>query len=194
MQKRKVILYDWASPCGRLTIGDTEGKLVVVDWTDGWHHRTVMNRIARRAEADFEVGTTPLIERTVRELNEYFAGRRREFDLPLVFYGTDFQVKVWQALQCIPYGHWVTYGDIAREAGSPKAVRAVGVAVGENPFSIIVPCHRVVGKDKTLTGYGGGYAAKRKILALEMGVPEEAIGFEDGAQKHGHGRKKAADG
>lgn len=80
----------------------------------------------------------------------------------------------------------MTYGDIAREAGSPKAVRAVGVAVGENPFSIIVPCHRVVGKDKTLTGYGGGYAAKRKILALEMGVPEEAIGFEDGAQKHGH--------
>ena len=186
MQRQKVMLCDWASPCGRLTIGDAEGKLVVVDWTDGWHHRTVMNRIARWAKADFEVGTTPLIERTVRELEAYFAGRRREFDLPLVFYGTDFQVKVWQALRCIPYGQWVTYGDIARAAGAPKAVRAVGVAVGENPFSIIVPCHRVVGKDKTLTGYGGGDAAKRRLLALEMGVPEDAIGLEDGARKHGH--------
>lgn len=185
---KTVLTTDWMSPCGRITLGDMDGKLIVADWTDGWHHTTVMNRIRRRANVEFASGKTALIERAIHELEEYFAGTRRLFDLPLAFYGTEFQLKVWKALTEIPYGQLVTYADVARAAGSPKAMRAAGVAVGENPFTIIVPCHRVVGKDKTLTGYGGGYAAKRKLLALEMGVAEDAIGFEDGARKHGSSR------
>ncbi len=176
---------DWMSPVGRITIADSAGRLLMADWTDGWHHATVTRRIERRAKVRWEAGATPLIDRTIEELEAYFAGTRRAFDLPLAYFGTDFQVRVWRALEKIPYGQLVTYADIAREAGSPKATRAVGVAVGENPFTIIVPCHRVVGKDGTLTGYGGGYAAKRRLLALELGVPEDAIGFTDGAEKHG---------
>ena len=185
MEKKTATCTDWTSPCGRLTVADLEGRLVMVDWTDGWHHAKVTRRIERRANLVFEAGVTPLIERTIAALEAYFAGERRAFDLPLTYFGTDFQIRVWRALEKIPYGKLVTYADVAREAGSPKATRAAGVAVGENPFTIIVPCHRVVGKDGTLTGYGGGYAAKRRLLALEMGVTEAAIGLADGAQKHG---------
>ena len=185
MEMQQALWTDWMSPCGRITMADMAGRLVMADWTDGWHHATVTRRIERRAKVFFVEGRTPLIDRTIEELEAYFAGERRTFDLPLAYYGTDFQIRVWRALERIPYGRLVTYADIAREAGSPRATRAAGVAVGENPFTIIVPCHRVVGRDGTLTGYGGGYAAKRRLLALEMGVAEDAIGFENGAEKHG---------
>ena len=105
-----------------------------------------------------------------RQLEEYFAGERREFSLALAAEGTDFQRQVWQALCTIPYGATVSYGDIARQIGNPNAVRAVGLANGRNPISIIVPCHRVIGADGSLTGYGGGLERKRFLLALERRV------------------------
>lgn len=104
----------------------------------------------------------------VREqLEEYFAGRRRSFDLPLAPLGTRFQLEVWDALRAIPYGATTTYAAIARAIGRPRAVRAVGAANGKNPLSIVVPCHRVIGKDGTLTGYAGGLPSKRRLLELE---------------------------
>ncbi len=102
-----------------------------------------------------------------RQLEEYFAGRRRRFDLPLDLQGTDFQKRCWQELLKIPYGETRSYADIARAIGNPAAVRAVGLANGRNPIAIIVPCHRVIGSDGSLTGYGGGLETKRKLLELE---------------------------
>jgi methylated-DNA-[protein]-cysteine S-methyltransferase len=102
-----------------------------------------------------------------RQLEEYFAGRRRGFDLPLDLRGTGFQKRCWQELLKIPYGETRSYADIARAIGNPLAVRAVGLANGQNPIAIIVPCHRVIGSDGSLTGYGGGLETKRWLLELE---------------------------
>ena len=104
---------------------------------------------------------------TVLQLREYFAGGRREFDLPLQFEGTTFQRRVWQELREIPYGETWSYGQLARRIGNPNASRAVGLANGRNPISILVPCHRVIGADGSLTGYGGGLERKRWLLAHE---------------------------
>ena len=104
-----------------------------------------------------------------RQLEEYFAGERTEFSLPLESHGTDFQQRVWRALRAIPFGTTISYGELARRIGNPRAVRAVGLANGRNPISIIVPCHRVIGANGTLTGYGGGLERKRFLLALESG-------------------------
>ena len=103
----------------------------------------------------------------VRELEEYFAGRRREFSFPLDLRGTDFQVACWRALLKIPYGETRTYADIARAVGRPQGFRAVGMANNRNPIVIVVPCHRVIASDGTLCGYGGGLDMKRKLLELE---------------------------
>jgi len=111
--------------------------------------------------------TRPVLREAARQLAAYFAGRLRAFDLPLAAPGTDFQRTVWRALLEIPFGETRSYADIARAVGRPTAVRAVGGANGRNPIGIIVPCHRVIGKDGTLTGYAGGLDAKRALLALE---------------------------
>lgn len=109
-----------------------------------------------------------ILDRAQRQLGEYFAGKRREFDLPLRPKGTPFQLADWKALERIPYGETVSYGDIARAIGKPKACRAVGMANHANPISIIVPCHRVVGSNGKLTGYGGGLAVKQWLLEHEQ--------------------------
>jgi methylated-DNA-[protein]-cysteine S-methyltransferase len=103
----------------------------------------------------------------VRQLNEYFAGTRRDFDLPLRLQGTPFQQRVWKSLTEIPYGETWSYGELAKRIGNPNASRAVGLANGRNPISILVPCHRVIGADGSLTGYGGGLDRKRWLLAHE---------------------------
>ena len=106
----------------------------------------------------------------VRELRAYFAGELRQFSLPLAPAGTPFQLDVWHALAAIPYGETTSYGDLARRIGRARAVRAVGAANGSNPLPIVVPCHRVIGSNGSLTGYGGGLPIKRALLALERGV------------------------
>jgi methylated-DNA-[protein]-cysteine S-methyltransferase len=112
----------------------------------------------------------PVLVRAVAQLTAYFAGERRSFDLPLAPAGTTFQLAVWEALRQIPYGTTVSYGELARRLGSPAASRAVGLANGRNPIAIVVPCHRVIGADGSLTGFGGGMAAKRTLLDLEAGT------------------------
>jgi methylated-DNA-[protein]-cysteine S-methyltransferase len=105
--------------------------------------------------------------RMLEQLGEYFEGTRVDFELSLVMHGTPFERRVWRALQEIPYGSTVSYGELARRIGRPSAPRAVGLANGRNPISVIVPCHRVIGANGTLTGYGGGLGRKRTLLALE---------------------------
>ncbi|MCU1454680.1 MAG: O-6-methylguanine methyltransferase [Acidimicrobiales bacterium] len=104
------------------------------------------------------------------QLREYFAGERQDFDVELAPRGTPFQLRVWSALRAIPYGTTVSYGELARRIGTDKASRAVGLANGRNPISVIVPCHRVIGADGSLTGYGGGLERKRALLELEAGT------------------------
>jgi methylated-DNA-[protein]-cysteine S-methyltransferase len=120
-----------------------------------------------------DVGNDPVLERARMQLAEYFAGERRAFDLPLAAQGTSFQTAVWQALARIPFGELRSYRDIARAIGRPSAVRAVGAANGRNPLPIVVPCHRVIGSDGSLTGFAGGLDAKRVLLALENSLPVE---------------------
>ena len=112
-------------------------------------------------------GATPVLALAARQLAEYFAGERREFDLPLAAVGTGFQRQVWGALLAIPFGATCSYGELARAIGRPSASRAVGAANGKNPFAIVVPCHRVIGASGELTGYAGGVARKRWLLAHE---------------------------
>jgi methylated-DNA-[protein]-cysteine S-methyltransferase len=116
------------------------------------------------AQADPSAGVLPL---ALQQLREYFAGSRRTFDLPLALSGTAFQERVWRALSEIPYGETWSYGQLARHLGNPGASRAVGLANGRNPISIILPCHRVIGADGSLTGYGGGLPRKQWLLAHE---------------------------
>lgn len=110
-----------------------------------------------------------LLREPVRQLAAYFAGKLREFDLPVAPEGTDFQRSVWTQLQRIPYGETISYGELARRVGNPRAVRAVGLANGSNPISIVIPCHRVIGSNGTLVGYGGGLPIKQALLSLERG-------------------------
>ncbi len=112
----------------------------------------------------------PALREVARQLAEYFARERRAFDLPIAPEGTPFQLETWRALVAIPYGTTISYGELARRIGKPEAVRAVGAANGANPLPIVVPCHRVIGSDGSLTGFGGGLPAKRALLALE-GAP-----------------------
>lgn len=111
----------------------------------------------------------PLLREAARQLGDYFAGRRRDFDLPLAPSGTPFQRAVWAALRQIPYGATRSYAEVAQQIGRPKACRAVGLANGRNPLSIVIPCHRVIGASGALVGYGGGLARKTLLLDLERG-------------------------
>ena len=159
----------YESPCGTLLLGSFDDKLCLCDWQVEKHRGHVDRRLKRLLNAEFEEGTSDVIEKAVEQLDEFFAGQRREFDVPLLFTGTDFQKTVWNELLEIPFGMTVSYGEMARCIGMPKAVRAVANANGANSMSIFAPCHRVIGSDHSLTGYGGGLAAKRFLLELETG-------------------------
>ena len=147
------------SPVGPLTLeSDDQNRLTRLAFGDA------------RQDAGAAIDVTEpdgVIADAVRQLDEYFAGDRRDFELELAPRGTAFQLAVWDALRTIPYGATASYGDIARSVGRPSAVRAVGQANGRNPIAIVVPCHRVIGSDHSLTGYGGGIANKRYLLGLE---------------------------
>lgn len=162
-----IITRPYESPCGTLILGSSGERLCLCDWQVERHRDHVCRRLQRMLGAGFAHGASSVIDRATVQLDEYFAGKRRQFDVPLLFVGTDFQKKVWNALLAIPFGTTVSYGEMARTIGMPKAVRAVANANGANSISIFAPCHRVIGSDHTLTGYGGGLAAKEYLLRLE---------------------------
>ena len=130
-------------------------------------YESTRKKLSRSLNSDYEWVPSQMLEILKKQLNEYFNRERREFNLPLLFGGTDFQKNVWEELCRIPYGKTVTYSQIAERTGHPAAVRGIGGAVGANPISIIVPCHRVVGKEGSLTGYAGGLDIKSFLLDLE---------------------------
>jgi len=146
------------SPVGRLLLAGDETGLHRVAFAEGGK--------ALQPEPDWRKDARPL-RQAVEQLNAYFAGDLRTFDLPLRMEGTPFQLAVWRALQDIPYGETASYGEIARRVGTPQGSRAVGLANVSNPIAIVVPCHRVIGSNGKLTGYGGGLNNKETLLALE---------------------------
>jgi methylated-DNA-[protein]-cysteine S-methyltransferase len=148
------------------TIDSPVGPLVLT--SDG----TALTRVLFDAPVDpgWSTGPCPVLDRAVAQLGEYFAGERTTFDLPLEPAGTPFQRTTWLALREIPYAETINYGQLALRVGNAKASRAVGLANGRNPISIVVPCHRVIGADGSLTGYGGGLDRKRTLLDLERRV------------------------
>lgn len=137
------------------------------DWKERKNRQTIDKRLKRILKADFQQGTSPVIERAIQQLDEYFSGKRQTFDILLRFAGTDFQQLVWQELCRIPFGHTISYADLATRIGMPSSVRAVANANGANAISILVPCHRVIGTNHTLTGYAGGLEAKHFLLKVE---------------------------
>jgi methylated-DNA-[protein]-cysteine S-methyltransferase len=149
------------SPVGELTLVASAQGLAAVLWEDDDPSRV-------RLDAIQEDRRHPLLMQAQQQLEEYFAGKRRKFSIKLDPAGTEFQTKVWSALTTIPFGETRSYGQIADQIGSHKAVRAVGAANGRNPISIIVPCHRVIGANGKLTGFAGGLEVKAKLLALEL--------------------------
>lgn len=160
----------YCAPCGELLLGSLGERLCLCNWVEEKHQGRVARRLHERLGAEFAEGETEVVRMAARELDEYFAGRRRSFGVPLLFAGSDFQEKVWRGLADVPYGETVTYGELAQMLGVPKSVRAVANANGANAISIFAPCHRVIGHDGSLTGYGGGLAAKKFLLELERRV------------------------
>ena len=150
------------SPIGKLKLVASDRGLVGILWENDKPRRVRLEELAENPNQSI------LLE-TEKQLKEYFAGERKEFEVPLDMRGTSFQKKVWEALLAIPFGETRTYGQLANQLGNPKATRAVGAANGRNPVAIIAPCHRVIGFSGKLTGFAGGLEAKAHLLTLEAG-------------------------
>ncbi len=160
--------YD--SPLGTMLLAADERGLRLISFALG--------KRPERPQSDWREDSAPFVE-AIRQLRAYFQGELKTFDLPLSLEGTEFQLKVWENLCAIPYGETISYGQLACRVGNPKAARAVGLANGSNPIPIIVPCHRVIGSNGSLVGYGGGLSNKKALLFLER--QREFLPFGAGA-------------
>ena len=158
------------SSCGLFVLASFGDKLCLCDWSNNPCAERNKRRIERYLNASFKIETTSVLEEAKRQLDGYFAGNRKAFTIPLHLVGTDFQQQVWNELLNIPYGATISYKEIAQNIGKPKAVRAVAGAIGANGISILIPCHRVIGSDKSLTGYAGGLKAKKMLLQIETQI------------------------
>ena len=153
------------SPIGPLMLAADDAGLRHIEFRDNRHPA---NR------ADWHGGDSEILQASEAQLADYFAGARRDFDLPLAPQGTAFQLQVWHELARIPFGATISYAQLAQRIGKPEAVRAVGAANGRNPLPIVLPCHRVIGADGALVGFGGGLPVKEFLLRLEGALPETA--------------------
>jgi methylated-DNA-[protein]-cysteine S-methyltransferase len=162
-----IYLQYYQSPFGELVLGESAGELCLCDWKYRKMRDQVDQRIQNGLQAEFKLEETDFLDEVKSQLSEYFAKERTSFDLPLRFVGSDFQKSVWEKLITIPYGKTNSYMELSRALGDEKAIRAVATANGANALSIIVPCHRIIGSDGSLTGYAGGLKAKQKLLQLE---------------------------
>ena len=158
------------SSCGLFVLASFGDKLCLCDWSNNPCAERNKRRIERYLNASFTIETTSVLEEAKRQLDGYFAGNRKAFTIPLHLVGTDFQQQAWNELLNIPYGATTSYKEIAQNIGKPKAARAVAGAIGANGISILIPCHRVIGSDKSLTGYAGGLKAKKMLLQIETQI------------------------
>ena len=165
---KTVVYFDcMPSPLGEMVLA-SDGDALSGAWFDGQRHQPAAGPAWQRRP------DLPILRRATVQLAEYFAGGRIEFDLPLALAGTPFQREVWHAIAGVRYGETIAYRELAARAGRPASIRAAGAATGRNPLSIVIPCHRIVGADGALTGYAGGLARKRSLLALERAMAAAA--------------------
>jgi methylated-DNA-[protein]-cysteine S-methyltransferase len=155
---------------GELILGTYKNQLCMADWRYRKMRMTIDSRLQKGLNAGFIEEDTPVLQETRKQLSEYFARKRTNFDVPLLMVGTDFQKQVWQGLITIPYGTRCSYLALSKNIGNEKAVRAVASANGANAISIIIPCHRIIGSDGSLVGYAGGLSAKENLLKLEQSL------------------------
>ena len=155
------------TPIGEMIAAATDTHLLLFEFEHRRMYQEQLERVRRAVDCELEPGESPVFGMLRGQLDEYFLGRRRDFDVPMHVPGTDFQTRVWNELRRIPFGTTTSYGRLAESIGQPAAVRAVARANGDNRVAILIPCHRVIGADGQLVGYGGGLWRKRKLLELE---------------------------
>lgn len=166
-ETRIIAIQKYISPCGEMILGSYQGTLCLCDWVVNPRHKAVKQRLQKHLNADFYETTSPVIDLTVKQFDEYFSQQRKSFSIPLLIIGTEFQKQVWQQLQLTSYGQTLSYAQLAALINNPKAVRAVANANAANALPIIIPCHRVIGHNKKLTGFAGGLDAKKFLIHLE---------------------------
>jgi len=157
------------TPLGPMVAAATDEKLCLLEFSERPRLKTQIKRLRVRLDCVVSPGSNAVLRQTEQELEAYFGGGLTTFSLPLLLGGTPFQTEVWRALLEVPFGSTASYGELAVAIGNPQAVRAVGKANGDNPLAIVVPCHRIIGSDGKLTGYGGGLWRKKALLELESG-------------------------
>ncbi len=167
---KQINIQYYKTKIGELVLGAFDGKLCMLDYRYRRMRTTVDHRIAKGLDAVIVEQDDDILQETRRQLDEYLAGERTEFDIPLLMVGTEFQKKVWNALLNVPYGTTSSYLQLAKDIGNEKAVRAVANANGANAIGIIIPCHRIIGSDGTLVGYAGGLPIKKRLLKLEKSL------------------------
>jgi len=160
-------IWQHKSPIGELLLGSFEGKLCLADMRYRKMRTTIDTRIQKGLNATYIEHSSKVVEKTIVQMQEYFAGERKEFNIPLLMVGSNFQKSVWRELMQIPYGSTTSYLELAKKLGNKKAVRAVASANGANAIAILIPCHRIIGRSGELVGYAGGLPAKKKLLELE---------------------------
>lgn len=166
----KISIQYFQTPVGEMILGAYDNKLCMADWRYRKGRETIDKRLQKGLDAIFVEEENAVLDLAKKELEAYFKGLRKTFDIPLLLVGTAFQKSVWQGLLQIPFSTTVSYKDLAQHIDNKTAVRAVASAIGGNAMSIFIPCHRVVGSDSSLTGYAGGLEAKKKLLALEQNM------------------------
>lgn len=170
MENPFIFTEPYHSPCGDLILGSSGDQLCLCDWTVSKQRDRTYLRLQRELKTTMKEEPSAVTREAAKQLDEYFRGVRKNFDLPLLFVGTPFQKSVWENLLHVPYGETRTYAWMARQLGNVRAVRAIGHAIGSNPIAIFVPCHRIIGSDGKLTGFAGGIAAKKFLLEMERSV------------------------
>lgn len=164
---KKISIQNYKSPVGEILLGSYDGKLCMADWQYRKMRDRIDNRIKKGLQAEYIEERSEVIEETIKQMKEYFNYERKNFTIPLLMVGTEFQKTVWQGLIDTPFGTTSSYLELAKRIGNEKAVRAVATANGANAISIMIPCHRIIGSNGDLVGYAGGLDTKRKLLEIE---------------------------
>jgi len=158
------------SPCGDLLLGSFSSQLCLCNWINSKLRDKIDKRLKKYLRSEYDETTSDTIREAINQLDEYFSGKRKVFDIPLLLIGTEFQKRVWEKLNDIPYGQTISYSEQAQRLEKPQAVRSVANAIGSNAISIFVPCHRVIGRNNKLIGYAGGLTAKKYLIDLESKI------------------------
>ena len=166
----KIFIQYYKSPIGEILLGSYDNKLCIADWKYRKMRTSIDNRIQKGLKAEYIEEPSDVITETIKQMEEYFNLERKEFTIPLLLVGTDFQKSVWQGLIETPFGTTSSYLELSKRIGNEKAVRAVASANGANSISILVPCHRIIGSNGDLVGYAGGLPAKKRLLEIEKNL------------------------